>query len=109
MSRFVRGLDFLIGRVSGLFARQNFFTGQTPHLGLSDKQTSAPKSISAELKRAALRLGTSCAAFSQSFSRPIAESIGTRMSNNRASTRKLFASTIGTGRLKAKVATAFAV
>jgi len=105
----VRRLDFLIGSFSGFFVRQNFFTGQRSHFGLCGKQTSAPKSISAELKRAALRFGTSRVAFFHSFSRPIVESIEPRMLNSRASTRELFASTIGTGLLKAKVATAFAV
>src|SRR5206468_8455777 len=89
ITRFVRGLDFLIGSIPGFFARQNFFTGQTLHFGLSGRQTRAPRSISAELKRAALRFGTNCAANAQSFSRPIAESMGGRLSSNGVRTREL--------------------
>ena len=58
---------FLDGQRSGIFARQNFFTGQTLHFGLSARQTRAPRSMSAELKRAALRFGTSCAANASEF------------------------------------------
>src|SRR5436190_22140365 len=83
ISLLVRGLDFLIGSASGFLVRQNFFTGQTMHLGLSARQTSAPRSISADLKRAALRLGTTCAAHPQRFSGRIEESIGARSSNRR--------------------------
>src|SRR5438093_12750251 len=74
ISRLVRGLDFLIGSASGFLARQNVFTGQTLHLGLSARQSSAPRSISAELTGAAFRLGATCAALSESFWRATAES-----------------------------------
>ena len=108
-SRFVRDRDFLTGRVCGFLAAQNFFTGQMPHLGWRGTQTSAPRSISAELKIEALDSGTSIAAYCQSVCRPTSESMGLRKSNNRVKTRAVLASTIGTDLLKAKLATACAV
>ena len=49
MSRFVGAGDFLTGKSCGFFAPQNLFTGQMAHLGSWATQTSAPRSISAEL------------------------------------------------------------
>src|SRR6266496_923059 len=96
MSRFVRGRDFLTGRACGFFARQNVFTGQMPHLGWRATQTSAPRSMSAELKIEAFDFGTSIAAYCQSVCRPGLESIDSQKSNSRVKTRVVFNSTMGT-------------
>src|SRR5213596_2268286 len=97
MSRFVRGRDFLTGRIRGFFARQNVFTGQMPHLGWRATQTSAPRSMSAELYIEALDFGTSLAAYCQRVCRPRSESIDSGKSNNRVKTRAVLASTMGSG------------
>lgn len=109
VSCFVRGRAFFSGRISGFGARQKFLTGQIQHLGLRGRQIRAPRSTSAELKRAARRLGTSCLARFQRISRPMVLSIGACKSKMRAKTRAVLASTIGTDRWNAKLATAWAV
>ena len=109
MSRLVSGRDFLIGSAAGCFARQKFLTAHTSHLGFRGMQMSAPKSRSAELKVAASVFGRTLAACCQSRRRPRLESIDSRKSKSRAKTRPVFASTIGTGSSKAKLATACAV
>ena len=69
------GRDLLLGSVSGCVARQNPRTGQIWHLGCA-RQTSAPRSMSAELKIRAPRFGTNVEAICQIPSRPGPESIG---------------------------------
>src|SRR5438270_6455968 len=83
ISCFVSGRGRLIGNDSGFFARQNFFTGQIPHFGLRERQTSAPRSTKAELYAAEDFLGTNEAAYSQRLFWPDAESIGIRKLNRR--------------------------
>src|SRR5947207_3698022 len=70
VSRLVRGRAFFSGTIFGFVARQNFLTGQIRHFGLRGRQIRAPRSTSAELKRAAPRLGTSCVARFQRIPRP---------------------------------------
>src|SRR5438552_35203 len=77
-SRLTCGRARLFGNDSGFFARQNLFTGQMQHFGFRGRQTSAPRSRSAELKIAADLFGTSVAACCQILFRPAVESIGSR-------------------------------
>ena len=109
MSRFVWGLEFFTGSAAGFFARQNALTGQISHFGFRATQMSAPRSRSAELKVAASDFGRRLAACCHSVRRPRSESIDSRKLKSRAKTRPVFASTIGTDCLKAKLATACAV
>jgi len=109
VSCFVGGRVFLTGRISGFVARQNFLTGQIQHLGLRGRQIRAPRSTSAELKRAVPCSVMSCLARFQRNSRPAILSIGVCTLKMRAKTRAVLASTIGTDWSNAKLATAWAV
>src|SRR5690242_16757714 len=95
--------------MAGSFARQNALTGHSSHLGFRATQTSAPRSRSAELKVEALDFGRRLAAYRQRIFRPTAESMDWRKLKSLAKTRAVLASTIGTVRLNAKLATACAV
>src|SRR6476469_8706630 len=95
--RFVFGRARLIGRDCGFFARQNFLTGQIPHLGLVGRQTRAPRSSKAELWTADELFGRREVAFCQSWFRPAIESIGVRKLKRRDKTRDVFASTMAAG------------
>src|SRR5439155_26536129 len=109
MSSLVLRLDFLTGRAAGSFARQNALTGHRPHFGFRATQITAPRSRSAELKVEASDFGRRVAACCQRIFRATAESMDSRKLKSRAKTRAMLASTIGTVRLNAKVATACAV
>src|SRR5260370_36625095 len=61
-SCFVPGRGRFIGNDFGFFARQNFLTGQTPHFGWRGRQTSAPRSRSAELYAARAFFGVEAGA-----------------------------------------------
>src|SRR5207248_9087972 len=95
LQRLVLGRGRFAGNDSGFCARQNFWTGQSLHFGLGGRQTSAPRSRSAELYVTASFLGTSVAARSQTIFCPALESIGIRKSKSRLRTRALFVSTMG--------------
>lgn len=108
MSRFVSGLDFRTGSAAGFLARQNAFTGQTRHFGFRATQISAPRSSNAELKIAASHCPRRFAECCQSVFRPAPESMDCLRLKSRAKTRAVFASTMGTDCLKAKLAIACA-
>src|SRR5437879_11796510 len=101
ISVIVAGRDRLTGNDAGFFARQNFLTGQTPHFGWRGRQTSAPRSRSAELCAAGAFFGVRVEAAFQSAFRPAVESIGIRKSSRRDKRREVFASIMATGRSKA--------
>lgn len=104
----IDGRGLFLGSAAGFSAAQRFRTGQTTQWG-RDPQTSAPRSMRAELWMRARRLGRSSFAHCHNDSRPRLVSIGICKLDRRASRRAMFASTIGADRLKANVATAFAV
>src|SRR5215831_9375730 len=109
MSRLASRLGLLTGSAAGLVARQNALTGHRLHFGFRATQTSAPRSRSAELKVEAPDFGRRLAACCQRIFRPTAESMDWRKLKSRAKTRAVLASTIGTGRWNAKLATAWEV
>ena len=109
-ARFWRG--FFAGRfaaVPAAWPRQCARTGHSPQRGERGTQRIAPSSMSAPLKSPGLFFGTSRVASDQRAAWPLVESIGSRKSSSRDSTRATFASTRGSGRSNAKLATAPAV
>ena len=101
---FFYGERFGIGRAAEFFHR-----AEIAHFGARGRQTSAPSSMRAELKRPPLRLGCNASASAHKTSRPAVESIGMRRSSSRARTRAILASTMGVETSNANVAMAPAV
>lgn len=97
------------GKSSGTGAAQNSATGHTAHCGERGVQMSAPSSMSAALNSPAPRRGWSASARFHTRAAPAVPSTASRTSNSRATTRAMFASTMGVATSKAKVATAPAV
>jgi hypothetical protein len=98
------------GKFSGAEAVQFKRTGHSEHKGDVGLQITCPNSINAELKSlGSPDASTNASARSQSRFFPSVESIGVASFSNRDKTRATFPSTMGLGRLKAKLAMAPAV
>jgi hypothetical protein len=106
-SIFCRAL--FLGSDSGCVAAQKERTGQITQSGLRGEQTVAPSSIKAEFKSRGLGPWTYRDAKSQMTRRPGVWSTASSRFRRRLRALSMFASTIGAGRLKAKLATAPAV
>ena len=91
----IAGRFFFRGSRAGCSARQNRRTGHSPQRGRRGRQSSAPRSIKAELWTRAWLAGRSAVAVCQRCLRPPAVSIGICKFVRRATTRPMLASMIG--------------
>src|SRR6516162_7834421 len=103
------GRAFFRGSVSGSFAPQNVFTGQSAHRGLRGAHSVAPNSIRAAFAKRGLVPFAKRSANSQINLLPGGESIDSCVFASRLNTRAIFASTTAAGRSNAKLTMAPAV